>query len=547
MKYFLKLNLFVCAIALLSSCGKNNEAGKMIPKDALFAAQLDLKSMSNKLSWNDIKQTAWYQQAHSDSSIPEWRRKVLENPSASGIDFDEPLTFFAAKDSGAEYLAAEGKLKSVKDFEQFNKNFDPSQTVKKEGEINILILKNKNVVGWNNDHFAYVMNPGTTSSQMYKWNDSTNFQNNDEPVDRSAQLVTVCRNLFNLKSGNSLSQNDHFASLVKESGDIHVWQNTEAIIKSSSSLGMLGMLKLDAFTKNNFSTYTIDFADGKIDVNQKTFASKEITDIVKKYSGSSVNMDMIKNIPSNDIIGLLAFNFKPEGITELIRLTGADGIVNSYAQQLGFTLDDFSKATNGDWLLAFTDFKINQDSLRKPGFNYLFSTGIGDKASFGKIFDAFKKATSMSGDNSEINYLANDKTFVLSNTNSFATQYLNGNNNKFDFADKISGHPIAFYLDIHKILSQFSTLQTTKTERKEMLNKSLQMWNNIISTGGEFKDDGFAFHTEINLVNKDTNSLRQLNNYFNEMYQINEAEKEKSTAKLDSLLTPPPIDTVKVK
>jgi hypothetical protein len=210
-------------------------------------------------------------------------------------------------------------------------------------------------------------------------------------------------------------------------------------------------------------------------------------------------------------------------------------------------LDDFSKATNGDWLLAFTDFKINQDSLRKPGFNYLFSTGIGDKASFGKIFDAFKKATSMSGDNSEINYLANDKTFVLSNTNSFATQYLNGSNNKLDFADKISGHPIAFYLDIHKILSQFSTLQTTKTERKEMLNKSLQMWNNIISTGGEFKDDGFAFHTEINLVNKDTNSLRQLNNYFNEMYQINEAEKEKSTAKLDSLLTPPPIDTVKVK
>jgi hypothetical protein len=100
---------------------------------------------------------------------------------------------------------------------------------------------------------------------------------------------------------------------------------------------------------------------------------------------------------------------------------------------------------------------------------------------------------------------------------------------------------------MHKILSQFSTLQTTKTERKEMLNESLQMWNNIISTGGEFKDDGFAFHTEINLINKDTNSLRQLNNYFNKMYQINQAEKEKSTAKLDSLLVPPPIDTVKVK
>lgn len=547
MKYFIKLIFFVSAAALLSSCGKNNEAGKMIPKDALFVAQLNLKSMNNKLSWNDIKQTGWYQKAYADSSIPEWRRKILENPSASGIDFDESLIFFMAKDSGAEYIAAEGKLKSQKDFEQFNKNFDPSQTVKKEGKISLLVLKDKNVVGWDNDHFVYVMNPRTSSSQMYKWNDSSRQQNNDEPVDRSAELAVVCQNLFNLKSGNSLSKDEHFASLIKESGDIHVWQNTEAIIKSSSSLGMLGMLKLDAFTKDNFSTYTVNFDKGKVNVDQKTYASKELTDIVKKYSGSSVNMDMIKNIPSQDIIGLFAFNFKPEGITELIKLTGADGIVNSYAQQLGFSLDDFSKATNGDWLLAFSDLKINADSLEKPDYNFLFSTGLGDKASFQKILDAVKKTSSLSGNDSEVNYLSNDKTFVLSNSNSFATQYLNGNNSKFDFADKISGHPVAFYLDVHKILSQFSTLQTTKTERKEMLNESLQMWNNIVSTGGEFKGDGFAFHTEINLINKDTNSLRQLNNYFNKMYQINQAEKEKSTAKLDSLLVPPPIDTVKVK
>jgi hypothetical protein len=547
MKYFLKLTFFVCAISLLSSCGKNNEAGKMIPKDALFVAQINLKSMNSKLSWNDIKQTSWYQKAYSDSSIPEWRRKILENPSASGIDFDEGLIFFMAKDSGAEYIAAEGKLKSQKDFEQFNKNSDPSQTVKKEGKINLLILKDKNVVGWDNDHFVYVMNPRTTSSQMYKWNDSANLQGNNEPVDRSAQLATVCQNLFNLKSGNSLSKDEHFAALIKESGDIHVWQNTEAIIKSSSSLGMLGMLKLDAFTKDNFSTYTVNFDKGKVNVDQKTYASKELTDIVKKYSGSSVNMDMIKNIPSQDIIGLFAFNFKSEGITELIKLTGADGMVNSYAQQLGFSLDDFSKATNGDWLLALTDLKINADSLRKPDYNFLFSTGIGNKASFQKLLDAVKKTSSLSGNDSAVNYVSNDKTFALSNSNSFAAQYLNGQNNKFDFADKISGHPVAFYLDMHKILSQFSTLQTTKTERKEMLNESLQMWNNIISTGGEFKDDGFAFHTEINLINKDTNSLRQLNNYFNKMYQINQAEKEKSTAKLDSLLVPPPIDTVKVK
>ena len=135
----------------------------------------------------------------------------------------------------------------------------------------------------------------------------------------------------------------------------------------------------------------------------------------------------------------------------------------------------------------------------------------------------------------------------MASSTSFANQYLAGNNNKFDFSDKISGHPVAFYLDIHKILSEFSTLKTDHADRKEMLNQSLNTWNNIIASGGEFKDNGFTFHAEINLINKDTNSLKQLNNYLDEMYKINEARKDRSTAKLDSLLVPPPIDTVKVK
>jgi hypothetical protein len=75
----------------------------------------------------------------------------------------------------------------------------------------------------------------------------------------------------------------------------------------------------------------------------------------------------------------------------------------------------------------------------------------------------------------------------------------------------------------------------------------LNTWNNLIASGGEFKDNGFTFHAEINLINKDTNSLNQINNYLDEMYRINEARKDRSTAKLDSLLVPPPIDTVNVK
>ncbi|MEO8719881.1 MAG: DUF4836 family protein [Ginsengibacter sp.] len=547
MKSLIKLSVLLSVFILLfSSCGKNNEAGKMIPSDALFVAQVNMKSLGNKLSWEDIKKTSWYQKAYSDSTTPDWRRKIFDNPSASGIDFEEGITFFIAKNLGTEYFAVEGDLKSVKDFEQFNKNFNPSRTPSKQGKINVMVLKDNNVVGWNDDHFVYVMSPQTTFTRLYKDNDSSNIQNNNSPADKSTELSSICANLFSLKSDSSLTRNDRFATLLKETGDVHLWQNTEAIIKSSSAMGMLGMMKLDAFTKNNVSTYTINFDKGRIDVDQKTYASKDLTDIVKKYMSNSINMDMIKNIPSQNVLGVLAFNFKPEGIIELIKLTGADGILNSYAQQMGFTLDDFSKATNGDWVLAFSDLKMNPD-MSKPEINYIFSAGIGNKANLQKIMEVIKKTTSEMGKDSAINYVMNDKLIALGSSNSFAKQYLSGGNYKYDFSDKISGHPVGFFFDIHRLLTEFSTIKMDRPDKKEILDKSLNTWNNIIASGGEFKKDAFTFHAEINLINKDSNSLKLLSNYMDDIYRINEAKKERSTAKLDSLLVPPPIDTVNVK
>ncbi len=547
MKSFLKLSFVSVVVLFLSSCGKNNEAGKMIPGDAIFVAQVNLKSLGNKLSWKEIQQTDIYKKAITDSSMADWRKNLLENPSASGIDFDEGIVFFTADHDGSKYFAAEGKIKSQSDFDKFNKNFAEGSATK-DGDINLLNLKNNGLVGWKDNRFIYLMNAGNKIYKIDDWNDGNNMQNDNPPTSKSIEFSALCKNLFSLKTDSSLAQNDRFASLLKETGDIHVYQNTDAMLKNSPSMGMLGMLKLDAFTKGNASTYTINFDNGKIDVSQKMFVSQQLTDIAKKYMGNSVNMDMIKKIPSNNVIGLLAFNFKPEGITEMIKLTGIDGMINSYTQPMGFNLDDFSKATNGDWLLAFTDLNLS-DSMHHPEFNYIFSAGIQDKASLEKILNAAKKTTVQMGNDSIINYVMNDKLFAQSNHTAFANQFLNGNSNTtWDVADKLSGHPVAFYFDIHKLLSQFSSWNITKPGRKEMLDQSLNIWNNVIATGGEFNNGGFTFKTEINLMNKDSNSLQQLSKYLNQMFMIHEktkAETPDMTHRLDSLLVPPPVDTVK--
>lgn len=567
MKPFFRLCLSVIIMALLfSSCSKSNDEGKMIPKNAMFVAFLNTKSLNEKLTWDDIKQTSWYKQMYADTATKEWMKKLLDNPDNSGIDSKAGIIFFVKKGAGNDYdIVFEGQLKNKKNFEQFNKNLDPASISKKDGDINMLTMKEQSIVGWDDKHFAYVTNSSSYASKYAAQWDTLDNQSNMAPaVDNSAILSALCKSLFSIKADSSLAKNEKFSKLLSEKGDIHAWINTEEMIKNNSAMGMLGMLKLDIFFKDNISTYTVNFDNGKIKVNQKAYAGKEFTDFLKKYKGGNINTDMISNIPSQNVIGILAMNYKPEGLKELIKLTGMDGFINMYAGQMGFNMDDFVKANNGDLMVAFSDLKMKSDSFNykddegnttnsnvysRPDVNYLFSVGIADKQSFQKLIDAGRKiGHEMGGGDNMVSFNMNDKTFAIGNTQPAVNQYLAGSKNKFAFTDKLSGHSIGLFIDIQKILSGLNNDMLTKdADAKTIMVESMKIWNTVYFTGGEMDNDAMTGNTEINFVDQSANSLKQLNHYFDEIAKVMLAKKEREKSKWDvpdSLMTPPPIDTV---
>ena len=565
MKSFSKLFITFCATAFLfSSCSKQNEAGRMVPKDAMFVFQVNTKSLKTKLTWDDIKQTSWYIKAMSDSSAKPWMKKILDDPGNSGMDMDEGLMFFVEKNalSPNGIFGMEGSIKNESDFSQFNKNLDSTGTIKTDGGINMLSLKGEGIVGWDSKHFAYVFDASEAQSKINSMNPMGNQGNNMAPlVDKNEAMSAAVKNLFNLKSDESLSKNEKFADLLKEPGDMHAWINTEEIMKGSSSLGMLGMLKLDVFFKDNIGTYTVNFDNGKIDITHKGYAGKELLDFMNKYKGGSINTGMIKSIPSQNIFGLLALNFQPEGVRELIKLIGLDGMVNSYSDKIGFTLNDFVKANKGDLVLAASDFAMNANAdnnkkdeensviSSRPDLNILFSVSIGDKASFQKLLDAGKQmGGAMRGSDSSIHFGQNDRFFAISNRQQFLNDYLAGNaNNKFDFLDKLSGHPIGMYIDIHKILTEINNSKQMSGDASTIMNESLKLWNNVYVTSGDIKDGAIVGNTEINFMDQNTNSLKQLNHYFDQLSTIaiaKMASEKSGMSATDSLMIPPPIDTV---
>ncbi len=566
MKPFFRLCLTIIIAGLLfSSCSKSNDEGKMIPKNAAFVAFLNTKSLNEKLTWEDIKQTSWYKQVYADTATKEWMKKLLDNPENSGIDTKANIIFFVRKGAGDGYdVAFEGTLKNEKDFEQFNKNLDPASAVKKDGDITMLTIKENSIVGWDGKHFAYVTNSSSyTPKYTSDWDSADNQSNMSRPVDNNTALSALCKNLFTLKTDSSLAKNEKFTKLLSEKGDIHAWINTEEMVKNNSAMGMLGMLKLDIFFKDNISTYTVDFDNGKISVNQRAYVSKEFTDFLKKYKGGNINTDMIGNVPSQDVVGILAMNYKPEGLKELIKLTGMDGLVNMSIGQMGFTMDDFVKANNGDLMVAFTDLKMKSDSFNnqddqgnttnsnvysRPDVNYLFSVGIADKQSFQKLIDAGRKIGDEMGAGNKVSFNLNDKTFAIGNTQQEVNQYMAGSKNKFDFTDKLSGHSIGLFIDLQKILSVFNNDMLTKDDdAKTIMAESMKTWKNVYYLGGGMDGDAMTANSEINLVDQSTNSLKQLNHYFDEIARVMLAKKEREKSKWDvpdSLMTPPPIDTV---
>ena len=84
---------------LIASCGKQGgKSGLLVPKDAALVIHINSASLSSKLSWNEIKATAWFKKMHEQSeSGDSLAQQLLDDPSRSGIDTKKDFVMFMKK------------------------------------------------------------------------------------------------------------------------------------------------------------------------------------------------------------------------------------------------------------------------------------------------------------------------------------------------------------------------------------------------------------------------------------------------------------------
>jgi hypothetical protein len=368
---------------------------------------------------------------------------------------------------------------------------------------------------------------------------------------------------FEISGSNSLNSDDRFSSLLKEAGDIHFWVNNEEYISALSGDAM-SVLKMADIFKGNVSASTINFDNGKISMKSKAYLNKEMADLYKKYASKKISADVINRIPSQNVVGVLAINYSPEGLKEIIKFTGLDGLANGFLEKANYSIDEFVKANKGDLVLAISDFEMKKKETIIPGYDggkpstfytsvpdvkVLFATSVNDKAAFDKLI---KTISDQMGDQKnqmpKVTYEIDKNWFVASNSADDVYKFMAGGKVNHPFTSKLTDHSIGMYVDIQKILTGYGSALKDSSEDAAM-SLSLKMWQDIlVAGGGELKDGAVNSFGEINLVDKSTNSLKQLNQYIDNMHAIFK-RKHNSTVMVEDVIledvstqstTPPP-------
>jgi hypothetical protein len=544
----LSKKFFYLAIALmcLVSCEKKNTQGRLIPKDAGIVMLINGKALGTKMPWKDLKNNPAFPHLINDSSLPvEWKA-LFEDPGSAGIDIQTDLIFFIKKDEKGSYFAFEGSIKDEELFKKFNQSLKEKGSATEKNGINY-ISSFPVCIGWSKAKFVYVADAPEIEKQNRFNRNHSDSMNSENTISKPRDVLAACQSLFDLNEKNSLSTDKRFTNLVQQTGDVQFWMNFEALKVDRLPVNGIELVNMDKLLKGSITTGSLSFDIGKITIKSMSYAGDELTKIYKNHSGGKINEELLQRLPGNDMIAALALNFKPEALKEILKLLNLDGLMNVTFTTLGFNTDDFVKANKGDLVVSISDLSFKKDTinslykdeegidleLQKPDINFVFATSIGNKSSFNKLIRAGRGAGErlLNEKLSASFFFNNDSNFfAFSNKRENADKFITGKKTPFDFISKISGDPIGGYINLQSVLRSKQFDMDTDSVGKAMQNASLKIWDNIFVKGGNFNNGGLTFNIELNLVNKTTGSLQQLNEYGKAISNIKHQEQERLKA-----------------
>jgi hypothetical protein len=541
MKKLLNLILpaFVFAV-LVTSCKSNvPKEAKYIPNDASIVVVLDPQQMQDKLQKGGISIDTLINRIFKGDNDPKARAMFNGLKDSAGINWGSKMFVFVQQKTNGDKSQSNtftflGGLKDVSKFEAHIKNHSKEMPgmVVKEKEYSYLTTDEKStIIAWNDEQVTITMHSHT---QRPVFDTTTKvFKQPGAPTDMEGETKRAVARFYTQKVSESLADVKMFTNMFKDKADGYMFTNSNSAV---SALAMLPFQppKLEEFVKDNYSTATLTFEDGKILMNAIGYPNQLLGSILKKYAGPTVDLSMIENYPSQNINGIMLFAFNPEIFGGLLKQMEVEGIANTFLEKAGLQSNDLYKSLKGNIAVVVSDLgmpstvpdpmdKLNEKSMveKKSFGKMILSAPVGDKTSFFKVLDLAVQQGFLVKQNNTYKggallsmiglYLqADEKNLVIASDSLTYANYMAKTTkaviNK-EALDKFKGKAGVFYFDIANTINGFTKDAGTLRQFEHSALSVKNTFKDAIGTLDNFDGTSIKSTFEVRMQNEKQNSL----------------------------------------
>ncbi len=532
--------LVLCFAVALSSC-KNNvpKEAKYIPKDAGFVLILDPQQMQDKLQKGGISIDTLIAKIFKNESADSKDRAHFNGmKDSAGINWGNKFFVFMTQKTNSDKTQASvfsviGGLKDPAKFEAFLKKQEEHKNteVKKEKDYSYIIThEGAAMLAWNDEQVIMTMYNHMTKP-IY---DTVNMTfKKPAPANTEAEMKMEVARYFTQKVNESLADVKMFTDMFKEKADGYVFTS------SNSSLSALNALpfqppKLEEFVKDNYSTSTLSFEEGKIVAKSTTFTNKLLSSILKQYAGPTVDLSMIENYPSQNINAIILAAFNPELFGGILKQMEVEGLANNFLEKTGLSSQDLYKCLKGNIAVVISDLGMpamnpepqtkhdEKSMMHKHSFGkMIFNAPVGDKTSFFKVMDKAAELGYVIKQNNVyragelaaslgIYIKADENNLIIASDSLLYAQYMAKTSKAViskEALDRFKGKSTVFYFDIANTLNGFTKDSTAAFGYDHSLRTAKQTFKDVIGTSDNFEGNSVKATFEVRMQNEKQNSL----------------------------------------
>lgn len=284
---------------VLSSCSsKAPKEARLIPKNAVAVASVNIFALKEKLEKNGITiDTLLDKIFEKDSSGKVDRKAIEELRTEAGINWKKDCHFFTVnKNEGINntvtVVAGIAGLSNNAKFEAYIKKYSKPETkIIKEKNFDAIIVEGNKIVAWDKEYLMLMFYQEVSKPT---W-DSTNMRFTiPNKTDLTAKTISTANSFFTQKEEESIIGVKGFGEMFKTKADGYLFTSTSSYLNALSG-APIQIPKLEELAKDNYSASTLSFDAGKINITSTTYTNPVLTGLLKKYAGPTVNLSLLEN------------------------------------------------------------------------------------------------------------------------------------------------------------------------------------------------------------------------------------------------------------